>query len=117
MRVEIRSLQQRLGMTMIYVTHDQTEAMTMADQVILMRGGRIEQAGAPAQLYNRPETTFVASFIGAPPMNLLQEGALRRGIRPSMSGLARAGWRSTPLRSGRDRRVSGRRHDRVTDDR
>ena len=82
MRVEIRALQQRLGMTMVYVTHDQTEAMTMADQVILMRGGRIEQAGAPAQLYTRPETTFVASFIGAPPMNLLQDKSFQRGIRP-----------------------------------
>ncbi len=82
MRVEIRALQQRLGMTMVYVTHDQTEAMTMADQVILMRGGRIEQAGSPAALYTRPETPFVASFIGAPPMNLLREGTLIRGIRP-----------------------------------
>ncbi len=99
MRVEIRSLQQRLGMTMIYVTHDQTEAMTMADQVILMRGGRIEQAGAPAQLYNRPETTFVASFIGAPPMNLLQEGPLRRGVRPEHVRLG-DGPAGAPRRSG-----------------
>jgi sn-glycerol 3-phosphate transport system ATP-binding protein len=82
MRVEIRALQQRLGMTMVYVTHDQTEAMTMADLVILMKGGRIEQAGSPATLYNRPETTFVASFIGAPPMNLVKDGDLIRGIRP-----------------------------------
>ena len=82
MRVEIRALQQRLGMTMVYVTHDQTEAMTMADQVILMKSGAIEQAGTPARLYTRPATTFVASFIGAPPMNLVADGAVTRGIRP-----------------------------------
>ena len=82
MRVEIRALQQRLGMTMVYVTHDQTEAMTMADLVILMRNGAIEQAGSPAALYNRPETTFVASFVGAPPMNLVPDGSIVRGIRP-----------------------------------
>ena len=82
MRVEIRALQQRLGMTMVYVTHDQTEAMTMADLVVLMRNGAIEQAGSPAALYNRPETTFVASFVGAPPMNLVPDGNIVRGIRP-----------------------------------
>ena len=70
MRVEIRALQQRLGMTMVYVTHDQIEAMTMADQVILMNDGTIEQAGAPAELYERPASMFAARFIGAPPMNL-----------------------------------------------
>lgn len=82
MRVEIRALQQRLGMTMVYVTHDQTEAMTMADLVILMRNGAIEQAGAPAEIYNRPATSFVASFVGAPPMNLVPDGDMIRGIRP-----------------------------------
>ena len=70
MRVEIRELQQRLGMTMLYVTHDQTEAMTMADRVVLMRAGRIEQQGTPQDLYERPASTFVAAFIGAPAMNL-----------------------------------------------
>ena len=72
MRVEIRALQQRLGMTTIYVTHDQTEAMSMADQVVLMRDGAIEQQGPPAALYDRPETVFAAGFIGTPPMNLLK---------------------------------------------
>ena len=72
MRVEIRMLQQRLGMTTVYVTHDQTEAMSMADQVVLMRDGAIEQQGAPAALYDRPETVFAAGFIGTPPMNLLK---------------------------------------------
>ncbi|TBW39003.1 ABC transporter ATP-binding protein [Siculibacillus lacustris] len=71
MRLEIRALQQRLGMTMIYVTHDQIEAMTMADRVILMKDGRIEQNGVPADLYERPATMFTARFIGAPAMNLL----------------------------------------------
>ncbi|MGN6116063.1 MAG: ABC transporter ATP-binding protein, partial [Nitrobacter sp.] len=71
MRTEIRSLQQRLGMTMVYVTHDQTEAMTMADRIVLMRDGRIEQNGTPEELYNRPATAFTARFIGTPPMNLI----------------------------------------------
>ncbi len=71
LRREIRSLQQRLGITMIYVTHDQTEAMSMADRVILMRGGRIEQNGRPADLYERPATLFTARFIGGAPMNFL----------------------------------------------
>jgi sn-glycerol 3-phosphate transport system ATP-binding protein len=71
LRREIRALQQRLRITMIYVTHDQTEAMSMADRVILMRGGRIEQDGTPVELYQRPETLFVARFVGGAPMNLL----------------------------------------------
>ena len=71
LRREIRALQQRLRITMIYVTHDQTEAMSMADRVILMRHGRIEQNGTPAELYQRPESLFVARFVGGSPMNLL----------------------------------------------
>ena len=82
MRTEIRALQQRLGMTMVYVTHDQTEAMTMADRVVLMRDGRVEQNGTPEQLYNRPATAFTARFIGTPPMNLIAEGECQVGIRP-----------------------------------
>src|SRR4051794_24452560 len=82
MRTEIRALQQRLGMTMVYVTHDQTEAMTMADRVVLMRDGRIEQNGTPEELYNRPATAFTARFIGTPPMNLLRHGDHLIGIRP-----------------------------------
>lgn len=72
MRVEIRDLQQRLGVTVIYVTHDQIEAMSMADQVILLRNGKIEQTDPPETLYSRPATLFAARFIGTPPMNLLQ---------------------------------------------
>ena len=71
MRVEIRALQQRLGMTVVYVTHDQAEAMSMADKVVLMRDGDIVQEGSPDSLYNTPATTFAAGFIGTPPMNLL----------------------------------------------
>src|SRR5437660_7091582 len=71
MRMEIRALQQRLGMTVVYVTHDQVEAMSMADHVILLREGHIEQEGTPAELYARPATTFAARFIGTPAMNLV----------------------------------------------
>ena len=70
MRREIRELQQRLRITMLYVTHDQLEAMTMADQVVLMRDGHIEQDAAPATLYEWPATLFAARFIGTPPMNV-----------------------------------------------
>ena len=71
MRREIRSLQQELGITMVYVTHDQTEAMTMADQVVLMQAGRIVQNASPAELYARPASVFAARFIGTPPMNVV----------------------------------------------
>jgi sn-glycerol 3-phosphate transport system ATP-binding protein len=72
MRREIRALQQRLGITMVYVTHDQAEAMSMADQVVLMRDGRIEQDATPSALYARPASVFAAGFIGTPPMSLLR---------------------------------------------
>jgi sn-glycerol 3-phosphate transport system ATP-binding protein len=71
MRVEIRKLQRRLNTTSIYVTHDQLEAMTLADVLVVMNGGQVEQVGNPLDIYQRPATTFVASFIGAPPMNLM----------------------------------------------
>jgi sn-glycerol 3-phosphate transport system ATP-binding protein len=76
MRQEIRNLQRTLGITMVYVTHDQVEAMTMADRVILLSAGRIEQNGSPVDLYETPMNAFVARFIGTPPMNLLR---LERG--------------------------------------
>ena len=84
MRRELRALQQSLGITMLYVTHDQVEAMSMADQVILMRAGQIEQNAAPAELYERPASAFTASFIGTPPMNLLP-------LEPSGEGCRIAG--------------------------
>jgi multiple sugar transport system ATP-binding protein len=71
MRSEIRQLQQRLGVTSIYVTHDQIEAMTMADKIVVLRGGVVEQIGAPLALYDRPANVFVAGFIGSPAMNLI----------------------------------------------
>src|SRR5271166_1368141 len=71
MRVEIRKLQRRLKTTSIYVTHDQLEAMTLADILVVMNGGQVEQIGNPLDIYQKPATTFVASFIGAPPMNLM----------------------------------------------
>ncbi|MDR6872055.1 sn-glycerol 3-phosphate transport system ATP-binding protein [Bosea sp. BE125] len=111
MRREIRELQQRLGITMVYVTHDQVEAMTMADQVVLMRNGRIEQDAPPDQLYENPATIFVARFVGTPPMNVIplasvlaagggadltppahaEPGLLAVGIRPEMTELSDAG--------------------------
>jgi len=80
MRREIRDLQQKLGITMIYVTHDQSEAMSMGDKVILMREGKVEQAAAPDILYARPETVFAARFIGTPPMNILTLEAAAGGV-------------------------------------
>lgn len=85
-RHEIRALQQRLGMTVVYVTHDQTEAMGMADKIVLMNAGGIVQSGTPAELYETPATAFSASFIGSPPMMLMAAEklppALRAGIAP-----------------------------------
>ncbi len=71
MRAEIRALHERLGSTSIFVTHDQVEAMTMADRIVVMRAGRVEQAGPPLELYDHPQNAFVAGFIGSPAMNLL----------------------------------------------
>jgi sn-glycerol 3-phosphate transport system ATP-binding protein len=103
MRVEIRALQRRLGMTVVYVTHDQVEAMSMADHVVLLREGRIEQEGTPAELYSRPATTFAARFIGTPAMNLVPleavrpgaEAGLTMGIRPEHITFAGAGVSAT----------------------
>ncbi len=82
MRSEVSALHRRLGATSIYVTHDQIEAMTMADQIVVLRAGRIEQAGSPVELYDRPANTFVAEFIGNPGMNLLKARVAedRRGL-------------------------------------
>ncbi len=71
MRVEIKKLQRALGVTSIYVTHDQVEAMTLSDKLVVMSGGRIEQMGLPNDVYRRPMSKFVATFIGSPPMNIL----------------------------------------------
>ncbi len=80
MRSEIRQIQRKLGITMIYVTHDQTEAMTMADRMMILNGGHIQQVGRPLDIYNAPNNTFVASFIGGPPMNLTNAKADSTGL-------------------------------------
>jgi len=72
MRDEIHSLQRKLGLTMVYVTHDQTEAMSLADQVVLLKDGQVEQMGTPAELYETPATAFAALFLGMPPMNVMR---------------------------------------------
>jgi sn-glycerol 3-phosphate transport system ATP-binding protein len=77
MRIEIKRLQRSLKTTSVYVTHDQLEAMTLADRLVVMNAGRIEQVGAPIELYERPATLFVAGFIGSPPMNLIEVDYLR----------------------------------------
>ena len=87
MRSEIKALHQQLGNTMIYVTHDQIEAMTMADRIVVLRDGRVEQVGRPLELYDRPGNTFVASFIGSPAMNLL-DGRLQADGRVRLHGQA-----------------------------
>ena len=71
MRTEIKNLHHRLRTTTVYVTHDQIEAMTMADKIVVMNGGRVEQAGPPLEIYDRPENVFVAGFIGSPAMNMV----------------------------------------------
>ena len=79
MRIEIKSLQKRLGTTSIYVTHDQMEAMTMSDRIVILNGGRVEQVGAPLDVYDNPANLFVATFIGSPAMNLLNGVLVREG--------------------------------------
>ena len=115
-RLEIQKLHRELGVTSLFVTHDQVEAMTLAQRMIVMNGGRIEQIGTPEQVYGTPATTFVASFIGSPPMNLLtgqadgtrfstggqtlalpvpapRNGAITLGVRPEHAALGEsAGW-------------------------
>ena len=87
MRAEIKELHQRLKTTTIYVTHDQIEAMTMADKIVVMHGGDVEQIGAPLDLYDRPANLFVAGFIGSPAMNFLQ-GPGRAAARSASNGTA-----------------------------
>ena len=98
MRAEIRDLHARLGATMVYVTHDQVEAMTMADKIVVLRAGRIEQVGSPLALYNKPCNQFVAGFIGSPRMNFVpvaqmaqfpgaKSGTAAVGIRPEHAQL------------------------------
>jgi multiple sugar transport system ATP-binding protein len=105
MRQEITELHQSLKTTMIYVTHDQVEAMTMADKIVVLNAGRIEQVGTPLELYNRPKNTFVAGFIGSPKMNLIEgdeamkHGAHTIGIRPEHFDIGMGPWSGTVVLS------------------
>ncbi|GAC1043713.1 ABC transporter ATP-binding protein [Rhizobium sp. No.120] len=83
MRAEIKALHQRLKTTIVYVTHDQIEAMTMADKIVVLQGGKVEQIGSPLELYDRPRNVFVAGFLGSPAMNFL-EGKLTGGASPEL---------------------------------
>ena len=103
MRLEISELHKRLETTMVYVTHDQVEAMTMADKIVVLQAGRIEQVGSPLELYRTPCNTFVAGFIGSPKMNLITGGeagnydAHTIGIRPEHIDVVESGgqWKGT----------------------
>jgi inositol-phosphate transport system ATP-binding protein len=97
MRSEIKSLQRQLGVTTILVTHDQLEATTMADRIICMRKGRIEQVGSPDDLYLRPNSLFVAGFIGAPPINLLPATTSDGEIRVGQQAMRHAGEVTGPV--------------------
>ena len=98
MRLEIKRLQQDLGATTLYVTHDQVEAMTMADRIAVLRDGLLQQLAPPLELYSRPANTFVARFVGSPPMNMLT-GERQRGRLPAArratSGCRRRSQRAT----------------------
>ncbi len=101
-RIEIANIHRTLGTSIIYVTHDQTEAMTLADRIVVMRDGRIEQAGPPMELYNDPANRFVASFLGSPAMNFID--ATRLGIRRANT----LGLRPQYLKLAPDGRIKGR---------
>lgn len=100
-RKDIKKLQLDLGITVVYVTHDQTEAMSMADHVVLMKDGRIQQSGAPEDLYYRPANTFVAEFVGAPPMALIDSAMLPGFERATMIGLRAESLRLAEAGKGR----------------
>ena len=97
MRIELTDLHAQLKTTMIYVTHDQVEAMTMADKIVVLNAGKIEQVGSPMELYNAPKTPFVAGFIGSPKMNLFDNATAKAfgcdtfGIRPEHITLGDSG--------------------------
>ncbi|MDD2924227.1 sn-glycerol-3-phosphate import ATP-binding protein UgpC [Rhodoferax sp.] len=96
-RLEIQKLHRELGITSLFVTHDQVEAMTLAQRMMVMNGGVMEQFGTPEEVYNRPATTFVAGFMGSPPMNLLKDApgappATIVGVRPEHLDISPSGW-------------------------
>jgi multiple sugar transport system ATP-binding protein len=103
MRLEVTKLQKQLGTTAVYVTHDQVEAMTMADKIVVLNAGRIEQYGSPLELYERPANLFVAGFIGSPKMNFVsgaaagEPGVATLGVRPEHLKIGKEGegWPGT----------------------
>jgi sn-glycerol 3-phosphate transport system ATP-binding protein len=116
-RIEIQKLHRELGITSLFVTHDQVEAMTLAERMIVMNAGNMEQFGTPEEVYHRPATTFVASFIGSPPMNLLKDAPGARpgtvmGIRPEHLDIGSAGGWALQVETcellGAERLVYGR---------
>ena len=115
-RLEIQKLHRELGITSLFVTHDQVEAMTLAQRMIVMNAGVMEQFGTPEEVYHRPASTFVASFIGSPPMNLLREAPGGRagtimGVRPEHLDIGDSGWAvqvETTELLGAERLVYGR---------
>jgi len=102
MRAEISSLQKRLGTTAIYVTHDQLEAMTMGSRIAVLKDGRLQQVGTPLEVYERPSNTFVATFLGSPPMSLVKAAVAENGSR------VEAGTFALPVPDGLRSRMSGR---------
>lgn len=99
MRIEIRKLQKQLGTTSIYVTHDQVEAMTMADRIVVLNKGHIEQVGSPHDIYNKPASVFVASFMGAPPMNMI-EGIINQSGQLTLPDIGELTLPKTPKFTG-----------------
>ena len=108
MRAEIKELHQRLRTTTVFVTHDQIEAMTMADKIVVMQAGRIEQVGAPLELYDRPANLFVAEFIGSPSMNLIAGRRARRRGRGAGAACCRCARRGAGGGPARDLRHPAR---------
>jgi sn-glycerol 3-phosphate transport system ATP-binding protein len=115
-RIEIQKLHRELGITSLFVTHDQVEAMTLAQRMLVMNAGNMEQFGTPEEVYHRPASTFVASFIGSPPMNLLHHAPGARagtimGIRPEHLDVGNSGWEvqvETTELLGAERLIYGR---------
>jgi sn-glycerol 3-phosphate transport system ATP-binding protein len=115
-RIEIQKLHRELGITSLFVTHDQVEAMTLAQRMLVMNAGNMEQFGTPEEVYHRPASTFVASFIGSPPMNLLNNAPGARagtvmGIRPEHLDVNHSGWEvqvETTELLGAERLIYGR---------
>jgi multiple sugar transport system ATP-binding protein len=111
MRTEIKLLHQRVGKTIVYVTHDQIEAMTMADTIVVMNGGRVEQTGAPGDVYRHPATRFVATFIGSPAMNLAPARVAEPGVVELSGGRLNFDAAAFPVEPGRQVEVGIRPED------